>query len=639
MTAQVVRVKNVTGIRQVVSHANVILEPGMWTEKVPLGVALWLKARGMVEVQLPSDEAQCAWRTADDYYMLWMSPFSCGDGYATAAENMVHILRRYGVHVHARYLWFLITEGLLPETISMLKETTDKIYEVGLCMATPGEFAKLPTPYKIGLTMYESTDPLAKHPEWRHQCNGVDHLFVPTQYCADVFGEFARVPITVVPLAIDPSFVRGAQTPVKHAKDTFTFVSHGVLTGRKCPLETLDLFYRVFPKEKYPDVRIAFKTRDDVFGVQSGILPDITDPRVTIIPDGRWPREQLHKWLDAADCEIFLSRGEGFGMPARESMAMGVPTITTINTGHQEINDARYIWPVPTKEEVDSPLGGTWLEPDWDAAAEAMMDVYRNRDRAYQKAHECAIWFDREHGEKAVAAGFRKALVGIGDPFTHVREKRTRAKNWSQFYPPTDPKTVKFLCDHHKKYLDQVMSLKPTAILEVGVGGGATMTHYIANKIPTIGIDSDPLVLKSCAKTLADVGLTARLEVFDAFLLQRGSFGIPYAGSVCTSQGLLEHFSDGDIRRLVYAMLKVSYYVAFSVPSVFYPSQDLGDERLMRKEQWLDILKNFNVTTSEYYGGDNKQYHLMFVIAGPDGPKRGVIMRYGRTIDNVWRPT
>jgi hypothetical protein len=42
--------------------------------------------------------------------------------------------------------------------------------------------------------------------------------------------------------------------------------------------------------------------------------------------------------------------------------------------------------------------------------------------------------------------------------------------------------------------------------------------------------------------------------------------------------------------------------VLFSVPSNFYPGLDLGNERLLSKEEWYQILEGLNVTSIEYYG-------------------------------------
>ena len=64
-----------------------------------------------------------------------------------------------------------------------------------------------------------------------------------------------------------------------------------------------------------------------------------------------------------------------------------------------------------------------------------------------------------------------------------------------------------------------------------------------------------------------------------------------------------EHFTDDDIRKLLKEQLRVSRKALFSVPSLWYPRQDFGDERLMKKEDWLRILSEFKLEKASYYSG------------------------------------
>jgi len=265
-------------------------------------------------------------------------------------------------------------------------------------MATPGEFKKLPTPYRIGLTMYEADDPLKNLPQWRHDCADADMLIVPSEYCKNVFAQFVKTPIAVSPLATNPLYnVRLRREP----RDTFTFITFGTLTGRKAPLETMAAFQAAFPIDKYPDVHFEFKTRLGYFGWGEGQLAPIPDPRVKVI-NGDWYPQQVLDWMLQADAMVFMSKGEGFGMPPREAMATGLPTIVANHTGLIPICNEQYTWPIPVKGVEDSPLGGNWRIPDWDALIETMRWVYHNREVAYQKGYNASEWFIQTQGEAAV---------------------------------------------------------------------------------------------------------------------------------------------------------------------------------------------------------------------------------------------
>ena len=346
-------------------------------------------------------------KDGDTPYIYWLSPFSQGDGYATAAESMVYWITRHGLKASVHYSWFLVEEGLRPETLAMLRAPDGEPHRVGVCMATPGEFEKLPTPYKIGFTMYESSDPLRVYPEWRHQCNAVDRLFVPCNYCKELFSEFAKVPIDVVPLAIHEGY---CNPKLRTPQSKFRVVTYATLTGRKAPLEMIDTFQRAF--QGHDDVEFVLKTRLGLVGSQDPGVPDFNDPRIKIM-DGTWSWQDLRRLLYSSDCMFYLSKGEGFGMTPREAMATGCPTILADNSGMSDVCDDRYNWPVPTLYTEPSPLGGDWNVPDWDYAVDVLRHIYHNRNAAYRQAYNGAHWFINNHGPSRAAEHFIDTISDV----------------------------------------------------------------------------------------------------------------------------------------------------------------------------------------------------------------------------------
>lgn len=342
-----------------------------------------------------------------DAGIYWLSPFSQGDGYATAAESMVYWVTQHGFPLSVHYSWFLVEEGLRPETVAMLREPVKEPFSVGVCMATPGEFEKLPTPYKVGFTMYESSGPLRVYPEWRHQCNSVDRLFVPSKYCKELFSGFAAVPIDVVPLAIHEGYCKPR---LRKPRDVFRVVTFATMTGRKAPLEMVEVFKKAFPRKR--DVEFVIKTRLGLMGSQSPTVPDFGDERIKV-EDATWSWQRVRDFLYDADCMMFLSKGEGFGMTPREAMATGCPTILADNSGMADVCDDRFNWPVPTDHMELSPLGGEWHIPDWDYAVDVLRDIYRNRNKAYRKAKRGAAWFINEHGPWEAAEHFISTVKAI----------------------------------------------------------------------------------------------------------------------------------------------------------------------------------------------------------------------------------
>jgi len=603
-----------------------MISPGEAAD-IPRTMAFSLLRAGIVTVDLPQDKSAYLWRDASGAVTLfWVSPFSVGDGYATAAENMVYSLYQLGIHLTVRNCWFLVTHGLRPETTELLKRPLEDLHRVGICMATPGEFRKLPTPYKIGLTMYETTNPLVRHPEWRHHCNAVDRLFVPSEWCREVFSQFVRVPIDVVPLAIHEGYLNANK---KEPKDTFTFVTYATLSGRKSPLETLELFQKVFPQGRYPDVRIRFKTRAGLFGIARQNLPKISDPRVEVINE-TWLQPEMRRFLDDADCMVYLSKGEGFGMPPREAIAAGVPTILANNTGTIPVCDDRYNWPVPTARIEESPLGGDWHIPDFAYAGDVMKWMYENRENAYEKACQGALWFASEHGPLAAAEQLVLTLDGLDPQSSRQRQSHELR---------TGPSAVASHRKTHEYFYKRLYSRYPTPKRVTHIGNDGGSPHVVMSDLGydvlTLVTDSG-VALEATRLNLAKLSVSGGVRRANLYQADQVQGAEPR--DVCVSIDVLEHFSPQELPRVMRTLLKAADDVLFSVPSVYYPHRDVGDEHLMRAEQWQDILSPFLVRRLEYYGGPKNNHYIMGWVVRDDGSRGYVVRRRGRVTESTWRP-
>ena len=94
-----------------------------------------------------------------------------------------------------------------------------------------------------------------------------------------------------------------------------------------------------------------------------------TRPRVTVL-DSELPLRDLPKLYKAADAFVLPSRGEGWGRPHVEAMAMGLPVIATNWSGPTAYLDNTVGYPLKyTLQPVDASLnlpGHNWAEPDVD---------------------------------------------------------------------------------------------------------------------------------------------------------------------------------------------------------------------------------------------------------------------------------
>ena len=351
-----------------------------------------------------------------DQGLLWMCAFSATDGYAVVGEATLHAALMASISVAVQPCWFVERGDLLPETHRLIDEPITEVYQVGVCVAPPRFFVGLPTQVRVGWTMWETTDFRIGRPEWEENLarSRLDLLLVPTPWLVAVYEESGWIPagcrVRCVPFAIPQAY----QFIKRPERETFTVATWGALSRRKGVAEAIEAFTKAFPLEQYPDCRLWLKTKVGVLGHTIGGQPlpvDLSDPRIEVF-DEMWPVSRMQGFLYEADCGLFLSYGEGVGVPAREALATGLPTVLAAHSGHEVIADNRYMWPVPTMRMVNSDdQGGLWWQPDVDAAVEALREIYDGRKAAMCKAAKGARWFHETWGPERVA---RDLMAEIG---------------------------------------------------------------------------------------------------------------------------------------------------------------------------------------------------------------------------------
>ena len=114
---------------------------------------------------------------------------------------------------------------------------------------------------------------------------------------------------------------------------------------------------------------------------------------------GPVPRVRLLEIMSSADLFVFPSLAEGFGLVIGEAMAVGVPVLTTTNTGGPElITNDREGWCVPPH--------------DVDALAQRIEWGYRNREGLWEMGMAA-----RRRAEQWTWGHYRKLLIDEMSPY------------------------------------------------------------------------------------------------------------------------------------------------------------------------------------------------------------------------------
>lgn len=169
---------------------------------------------------------------------------------------------------------------------------------------------------------------------------------------------------------------------------------------------------------------------------------------------------------------------------------------------------------------------------------------------------------------------------------------------WAKFYEGrTDVSYLLYARERYKPFINAIRDRiwYGDVVLELGAGTG-TITRELVDaqrardlKAVLLATDIDPDQLTT---------LNMRFEGFENVLVSRldATSGVPAACDVVHSHGMLEHFDDDTIRKVIDSYRGMAHAQVHYVPGM-YPKPTFGDERLMPVERWWDIVKPSQIIT------------------------------------------
>jgi len=289
--------------------------------------------------------------------------------------------------------------------------------------------------YYIGYTMFE-TDRIPS--KWVQACNQMDEMWVPSRFNQETFAGagVCREKLHVLPIGLDtrvynPEFVE----PVKiEACRGFTFLSVFEWSQHKGWDVLLRAYMRAFsPAENvnlilHATVRDGKPVKERVEEFAASIGRKLSEcPRI-LISDQQISHSQLLSLYRSVDAFVLPSRGEGWGIPYMEAMAMGLPTIGTrwssnldfMNEENSCLIDCEVV-EIPEQCLGEPPLlkelyqGHRWAEPSVEHTAKLMREVYEQHDIAKGKGIKAREHILRNYSSQRIAAIIMDHLKRIGN--------------------------------------------------------------------------------------------------------------------------------------------------------------------------------------------------------------------------------
>ncbi len=146
---------------------------------------------------------------------------------------------------------------------------------------------------------------------------------------------------------------------------------------------------------------------------------------------------------------------------------------------------------------------------------------------------------------------------------------------WYEFYKNRINSSYQcYFEDRYRPFLEMIISCKVLNINEIGCGIGSVSKSLLQFGINCGGFDNCPSMVELANKNLG-------MNVFRTGDLFRDD-----SNPLNVSHGVLEHFSDEDIKRICSKFEGIHY-----VPLDKYETPSFGDERLLSPEYWFNLVK------------------------------------------------
>lgn len=287
-------------------------------------------------------------------------------------------------------------------------------------------FASFPFTKQIGVTLFE-TDRIPHH--WVPLCNEMDEIWVPSHFNFRTFSQSGVNPqkIKVVPYPIQIENYKGPFEPFPFPEEVRSFVFLYTLgfDYRK----GLDLLIESYCEEftDQEDVSLVLKIYQwnnyyEIEQIIHSYIPSKkNNPHIYVILQ-TFHRKQLLSLYSSSTCFVSLDRGNGWGMPQMEMMAMGKPVITINWGGGTEFMTEENAFLIEPEKELEGVhpilqstrsqyyLGHRWPVIKMENVRKTLRDAFSNKDKREQLAKKAKEKIQKNYTIDVVAEKIKNLL-------------------------------------------------------------------------------------------------------------------------------------------------------------------------------------------------------------------------------------
>lgn len=262
----------------------------------------------------------------------------------------------------------------------------------------------------VGFTMFESTKIFRT---WVEGCNRADIMLYPSLEVQRTFEKCGvKTKGYIVPLGVSENF-NYIQRP---KKNEFVFLIYGQLGiwNRKGWKELCQAFTAEF-KQSEP-VRLMIKS--SIIDMHNLNCSFLANRQITWIAKD-YSEEEMKMLLSYADCFVYCSHGEGFGLPPLEAMATGLPVIAADFMGMSQWIDEKSCYPLKVKRlclaTYYPEMGdvGYWADIDIKKLRYLMRYIYENYSQAKEKGKLASEYVNKNYRYKFTVDRIIKILESL----------------------------------------------------------------------------------------------------------------------------------------------------------------------------------------------------------------------------------
>ncbi|HUV42306.1 MAG TPA: glycosyltransferase [Patescibacteria group bacterium] len=237
--------------------------------------------------------------------------------------------------------------------------------------------------------------------EWVECFNEMDEVWVTSEFVKKSFvSSGVKKPVYVIYEGVDPNYFHPGISPFANPpKESFKFMSNFAWGRRK----GVDVLFEAFRKEFSEDEDVSFilKALPSYFGHKIKDELDLVYNRKgaakVYLYDIELQKYELGRIYRMADCFVWPTRGEGFGLPPIEALACGLPVIASDHSSHMEFlkKDGK---PLPGVLPLEGKLakydkgdsiyypGFNWFNPSVSHLRKLMRYAFENKDKLKKEA-------------------------------------------------------------------------------------------------------------------------------------------------------------------------------------------------------------------------------------------------------------